>query len=106
MFVLIQVGKCLEEAPDVKIMNKILQTIFVMLLLASPAAAWYSIGNAQKEYTTVGITCYLGHLFPGQPIYWCLYADGSMDHSYFVNQYQEMDRYYTGGLTTTLTVKP
>ena len=68
-----------------------------------PASAWYSIGNAAKEYTEVGITCYLGQLYHGQPIYWCLYADGSMDHSYFNYQYQEMDRYYSGGMTTTFT---
>lgn len=89
-------------------MKKILQILFVVLLLVAPAAAWYSIGNAQKEYPNVGITCYLGQLYPGQPIYWCLYADGSMDHSFFVNQYQKMNDYYTGGMTSTLTaqIKP
>ena len=87
------------------IMNKIITAILICLLLALPGAAWYSIGNAAKEYPDVGITCYLGQLYPGQPIYWCLYADGSMDHSYFVYQYQEMDRYYSGGMTQTLTVR-
>ena len=85
------------------IMNKIITTILICLLLVFPAAAWYSIGNAQKSYDNVGITCYLGQLYPGQPIYWCLYADGSMDHSYFTYQYQEMDKYYSGGMTITFT---
>lgn len=86
-------------------MKKILQILFVVLLLASPGAAWYSIGNAQHTYDNVGITCYLGQLYPGQPIYWCLYSDGSMDHSYFVYQYQQMNDYYTGGMTRTLTAQ-
>jgi len=88
------------------VMNKIITAILICLLLVAPGAAWYSIGNATKEYPDVGITCYLGQLYPGQPIYWCLYTDGSMDHSYFTYQYQKMDQYYTGGMTTTFTAQP
>lgn len=88
-------------------MKQIITTIFVLLLLVLPAGAeWHSIGNAEKVYPNWGITCYLGQLYPGQPIYWCLYADGSMDHSYFVYQQHEMDVRYSSSPTFTYTVRP
>lgn len=88
-------------------MKKIISTIFILLLLTITASAeWHSIGNAAKEYPNVGITCYLGQLYPGQPIYFCLYPDGSMDHSYFPYQYQKMEAYYSGGMTFTYTAEP
>lgn len=105
MCVLMQQVHCIEDLQDVEFMNKIIKTLFVMLLLASPGAAWYSLGNAQKTYENVGITCYLGQLFPGQPIYFCMYPDGSMQHSWFNYQYKQMDDYYTGGMTTTYTAR-
>lgn len=87
--------------------KRIIQTIFIVLILASPGLAqWGSIGNVAKEYPNVGITCYLGHLARGMPTYFCLYADMSMDHSFFPYQYQKMDDYYTGGMTTTFTAHP
>lgn len=84
-------------------MNKLNSTIIIALMLSS----LFWLGNADRTYENVGITCYLGRLYEGMPIYFCMYVDGSMDHSYFVNQVSEMDQYYkNGGTTTTYTVKP
>lgn len=92
--------------------NKILLVMAILLFVVSPVIAerangqLFTLGNADRtyDYKSTTITCYLGQLFPGQPIYWCMYPDGSMDHSWFVYQNREMDAYYTmGGISTTLT---
>lgn len=74
---------------------------------AKAEGTFFTLGNADRTYDNYNgytITCYLGQLFPGQPIYWCMYPDGSMDHSWFVYQSREMNEYYvTGGGTTTFT---
>ena len=73
------------------------------------AESLFTLGNADRtyDYKSTTITCYLGQLFPGQPIYWCMYPDMSMDHSWFVYQVHDMDTYYTtGGATTTYTLTP
>ena len=88
--------------------KKIMYLIFAIALMAGTAmGTLFELGAAQKEYPGVGITCYLGKLFPGMPIYFCMNDDvGGMDHSYFVNQYTDTDRYYSGGMTTTFAVQP
>ena len=65
----------------------------------------FQLGNADRtyDYQNTIITCYLGQLFPGQPIYWCMYPDGSLDHSWFVYQSKAMGDYYTAGTTSTFT---
>ena len=94
--------------------TKILLVLVVLIFAASPSIAekthtkeqLFQLGNADRTYDYQGstITCYLGQLFPGQPIYWCLYPDGSMDHSWFVYQSKQMNEYYvTGGDTATYT---
>ena len=96
-------------------MNKKTKILTVMVIFATAiiplvsAEQLFQLGNAEKTYDYQGtvITCYLGQLFPGQPIYWCMYPDGSMNHSWFVYQQNEMNDYYvTGGITTTFTVRP
>lgn len=96
--------------------TKILTVLALLLFALSPIVqagrineqALFTLGNADRiyDYQSTTITCYLGQLFPGQPIYWCMYPDGSMDHSWFVYQSQDMERYYTGGVTTTFTAMP
>ena len=93
--------------------NKILVAMVILFFAVSPSIAeranseqLFTLGNADRTYDYQGttITCYLGQLFPGQPIYWCMYPDGSMDHSWFVYQNKEMGDYYTtGGTSTTFT---
>lgn len=81
--------------------------IAILMMVGTAMGSLFELGAAAKEYPNVGITCYLGSLFPGMPIYFCMYDDGNgMDHSYFVNQYKKMDDYYTGGMTTTFTAQP
>lgn len=88
-------------------MNKIILLIIAVLLIAGTAyGQWFQLGNADRTYQDGRITCYLGHLFLGQPIYWCMTLDGGMDHSWFVYQVQDMDRYYTGGPSGTYTLTP
>ncbi len=99
-------------------MNEIIKVFIVLAILLftlSPIATalkqgyekeqLFQLGSADRDYSYKGslITCYLGQLFPGQPIYWCMYPDGSMDHSWFVYQSKEMNNYYTAGSTTTFT---
>lgn len=93
--------------------NKILIVMAILLFAISPAIAGrinnnqlFTLGNADREYNYQGIiiTCYLGQLFPGQPVYWCMYPDMSMDKSWMVYQNQDMNRYYTSGATTTYTL--
>lgn len=96
--------------------TKILIVLALLIFLASPSIAGitikdqlFQLGNADREYAykDTTVTCYLGQLFPGEPIYWCMYPDGSMDHSWFVYQSRDMTKYYTtGGTTTTYTVQP
>lgn len=80
----------------------------MLVFAASPSIAdqLFTLGNADRTYQDGRITCYLGQLFPGQPIYWCMYPDGSMDHSWFVYQSQAMEAYYTGGVSGTYTASP
>lgn len=87
--------------------KKILVLLFVILLMAGTATATlFYLGNADRTYPNIGITCYLGRLYPGMPIYFCMWNNDGMDHSYFVNQIKEMNEYYTGWPTTTFTVQP
>lgn len=93
--------------------TKILIVMAILLFAASPSIAGittkeqlFQLGNAERTYQDGRITCYLGTLFPGQPIYWCMYPDGSMDHSWFVYQSLEMTKYYTGSPTGTYTYTP
>lgn len=68
----------------------------------------FTLGNAQKTYQDGAITCYLGHLFPGMPIYWCGYTKNDqfiMIHSYFANQVPQMNMEMSGASTSTYTVK-
>lgn len=88
--------------------NKILIVLAILLFAVSPAIAeriqneqLFVLGNADRTYQDGRITCYLGQLFPGQPIYFCMNPDGGMDRSFFVYQTQEMNKYYTGGATYT-----
>lgn len=96
--------------------NKIIIALFVISLITSSAIGatrtsgeLFQLGNADRTYiyatggATTTITCYLGQLYPGQPIYFCMYPDGSMDHSWFIYQQKEMEQYYTGTTTNTLT---
>ena len=92
--------------------TKILIVMAILLFAVSPSIAeraktdqLFTLGNAERTYDYQGttITCYLGQLFPGQPIRWCMYPDGSMDHSWFIYQTKEMNDYYTGSGTTTYT---
>lgn len=90
-------------------MNKrLIFGILVVLMMAGTATAetWFQLGNADRTYVeSPGITCYLGRLFPGMPVYFCMWDNDGMDRSFMVNQVNEMDAYYrSGGATTTFTV--
>lgn len=93
--------------------EKIFLVVAILLFAVSPGIAamnkadqLFQLGNAERTYQDGRITCYLGTLFPGQPIYWCMYPDGSMDHSWFVYQSADMTKYYTGSGTSTYTYTP
>ncbi len=64
-----------------------------------------SIGNIDRTYEYQGttITCYLGHLAPGLPVYFCMWSDGGMDHSFLIKDMDKMNAYYGAGSTTTFT---
>lgn len=92
-----------------KMNKKVMFGIFAILMMAGIATAepFFQLGNADRTYTeSPGITCYLGRLYQGMPIYFCMWDNDGMDRSFFVNQINEMDTYYrSGGVTTTFTVK-
>lgn len=115
IYVLIQQAQNLEEIRGVNMnkTTKILIVMAIMVFVLSPLVSavrmneqLFQLGNAERTYQDGRITCYLGHLFPGQPIYWCMMPDGGMDHSWFVYQVQDMERYYTGGVSETYTPTP
>lgn len=93
--------------------NKVLLILAILLFAVSPAIAGrinnnqlFTLGNADRTYDYQGtvITCYLGQLFPGQPVYWCMYPNMAMQKSWMVWQSNDMNKYYTAGPTTTYTL--
>ena len=97
-------------------MNKINKIVIVMAILVfalSPLVSAekvknnqiFDLGTADRSFGS--ITCYLGWLFPGQPIEFCGWpqTDGSfvMFHSYFIYQQKQMGDECTvaGGATST-----
>lgn len=84
----------------------------MLIFIASPSIAklntdqLFTLGNAERTYQDGAITCYLGTLFPGQPIYWCGYMQGEqfiMYHSYFIYQVPKMNIEMSAYPTITLS---
>ena len=91
---------------------KILIVMAILLFAVSPSIAERAnsnqlsdIGQADRSFGS--ITCYLGWLFPGQPIEFCgwMQPDGSfiMYHSYFIYQQKQMIEECTVAGDTTST---
>lgn len=87
----------------------------MLIFIASPSIAklnneqLFTLGNAERSYQNGDITCYLGTLFPGHPIYWCGFMQNEqfvMIKSYFVYQTPQMNIEMSGASTSTYTVQP
>lgn len=95
--------------------NKILIVLLILLFAVSPVIAGkmnndplFILGNADRQFGS--ITCYLGQLFPGQPIEFCGWDTPEgfvMFHSYFIYQQKQMIEECTaaGGVTVTYTFR-